>query len=474
MRRVFGRYLVAVAVATAVIVGSVLAVNYVIDSKINGVRRISVKTAPSPPSGGNYLLMASDHQTVDDLADTIMVVHIEPNAKKTLVVSFPRDLWVNIPGQGMAKINAATQHGPNLLIQTLKADFNININHFIFMDFTAFEGVVNAIGTVPVYFPYPARDSQTGLGVKFGGCVPLNGLSALEYTRSRALEFLSFKTNQWIAADSTAPDIGRIARQQQFIRELAGIAVQRSLNDPLTANTVADKALGYLTFDTGLSKNDLLSVIDAFRTVNTNDQSHLEFQTLPWQAGPNQSGASVLYVRTPDDEPLLARLADFSNQNTSAGSVQPRSVKVQVVDASGTAGTGQGALNDLVHRGGFVANGQVTTASSPIAQTEVRYKPSALAQGELLVQYLSPAARLVEDPTQTAPVSVVVGRDFRGIVIPKGAPAGTGGSTTTPSTAPANTLAPASGQPGNTAQTATGSADPAVFGTPVPKAPPCR
>jgi LCP family protein required for cell wall assembly len=417
------------------------------------------------------LLMASDHQTVDDLADTIMVIHIEPQAKRTLVVSFPRDLWVNIPGRGMAKINAASANGPDLLIQTLKADFNIDINHFIFMDFKAFEGVVNAIGTVPVYFPYPARDSQTGLTVSLGGCVPLDGLTALEYTRSRALEFLSFKTNEWIPADSVAPDIGRIARQQQFIRELAGIAVQRSLDDPLTANSIADKAISYLTFDNGLSKDDLLGIIDAFRTVNTSDQSHLEFETLPWQAGPNQGAQSVVYVRSPDDQILLARLRDFSAKNAGP-SVPPGSVRVSVVDGTGRPGTGQGALDDLVRRGGFVAGGAASSLGIPAAHTEVRYRPGAAAKGGLVLEYLQPQARLVEDPTIGTDVSVVLGQDFRNIVIPLDVTGGHGSSSPAAAATPPTT-APSTGLDTN-AQTSNGSVDPAIFGTPVAKTPPCR
>jgi len=85
-------------------------------------------------------------------SDTMMVIHIEPNSQKTLIVSFPRDLWVSIPGMGMGKINGAFNVGPNKVIEMLKADFNISINHFVEVDFQSFQGFVNAIGRVPVYF----------------------------------------------------------------------------------------------------------------------------------------------------------------------------------------------------------------------------------------------------------------------------------------------------------------------------------
>ena len=84
--------------------------------------------APAPSQGANYLILGSDTrafvtnpqqaqqfgspaQDNQINSDTMMVVHVEPNQKRTLIVSFPRDLWVNIPGQGMAKIELGLQCG---------------------------------------------------------------------------------------------------------------------------------------------------------------------------------------------------------------------------------------------------------------------------------------------------------------------------------------------------------------------------
>jgi LCP family protein required for cell wall assembly len=483
LRAFSGRYLIALGVATAVMTGGVVTVNYVISDKLAGVKRVQVKEAPPPPQGANYLLLGSDTrafvknnqqaqafgnaaQDPNVNSDTMMVVHVEPNAKRTLIVSFPRDLWVNIPGRGMAKINAAYGIGPNKTIETLKADFGIDINHFISVDFQSFQDVVNAIGQVPVYFPYPARDRESGLFI-YPGCVRLNGAEALAYARSRTLEFYSQISHQWQLADPTA-DIGRIARQQQFIRELAGIAVQRSLQDPITGNDIVNKVLHYLVFDQNLSKSDVLSLIDVFRTVNPNDQSHLEFQTMPWKTGPNQNGAQVLYVQEPDNQGLLARLRDFSGKNSSApaAAVTPRSVTVQVVDSTGTVGLAQATLNDLVRRAGF-AGGSTGQVSGALSQTEVHYKPGAIAQGELLLQYLPPSTPLVADPSiKGAGVELVLGRGFSSIVIPSG-----GGSTSAGPVAPTPQAAGPSSSysAGDTYANGNGGVDPARFGIPAPK-----
>ena len=87
-----------------------------------------------------------------------MVVHIDPDAKTSLLVSFPRDLIVDIPGQGEAQINAAFNDGPQKVIDTLKENFDIDINHYVEVNFNAFVGIVDAIGEIPVFFPAPARD----------------------------------------------------------------------------------------------------------------------------------------------------------------------------------------------------------------------------------------------------------------------------------------------------------------------------
>ena len=316
------RFAIALVVAIFSMAGAIVTVNYVIDTKLDDVARVNVTTAEPSAKGGNYLVIGSDTRafianTADKKAfggdeggqrsDTMMVVHVEPNAKRTLVVSFPRDLWVDIPGVGMSKINAAFNSGPDTVIATMKKNFGIDINHFVEVDFKSFQGIVDAIGSVPVYLPYPARDEKTGLYVPVAGCVSLNGKAALAYARSRGMQYYSLPKARWYKADAV-PDIDRIKRQQEFLRRLVGVAVAQSLDDPVTANDVAGEVLKNLTIDDGLSKSDIFALIDAFRSVNPNDSSALEFETLPWENGPPQHGLSVLYPKDPDWRSLVARL----------------------------------------------------------------------------------------------------------------------------------------------------------------------
>jgi LCP family protein required for cell wall assembly len=482
-----GRFSVAFVVAAVFMGGAVFTVNYVIDRKLDNVARINVATAKAPPQGGNYLVIGSDTRAFvknegdqkafgdkngsesGQRSDTMMVVHVEPGAKRTLIISFPRDLWVNIPGIGNSKINAAFNEGPSKVIETLKSNFDIDINHYLEVDFKSFQGIVKAIGNVPVYFPYSARDDKTGLFVFNSGCVRLDGPASLSYVRSRHLEYYSNSKGTWLSADASA-DLGRIKRQQDFIRRLAGLAVAKSLNDPLTANEIADRVLENLTIDDSLTRDDIFALIDAFRTINPDDSSALQFETFPWKNGPSQNGQSVLFPRDTDDDvspgwhSFVDRLKDFSGkQDVGATPVSaPADVTLKVLNGTGTDGNAAAALNEFKTLG-FATKGSANDPRGVVAQTEVRYKPGQSAKGRFVLQYIDPTARLVEDPSlKGADVAVVLGTDFVQILVPSAT-----STTTTPSTGGTTTATPKASTEPEPIQ------NQSQLGEPAPRTPPC-
>jgi polyisoprenyl-teichoic acid--peptidoglycan teichoic acid transferase len=382
LRAFGGRFAIALVLAVSLMVGAVVAVNYVINVKLNSVSRVGLHTAAASGGPINFLLVGSDSRAFTNgnkdaqqhfgtdqsnggqRSDTLMVVRVDPDHHKTVVVSFPRDMWVNIPGQGAAKINSAYNDGPQRVIDTLKADYNIQINHFIRVDFQSFQGVVDAIGTVPVYVPWQARDDLTGLYTPSPGCESLTGADALAYVRSRDLQYYSQSKKRWMAADPV-PDINRIDRQQQFIKQLAGIAVQRSLRDPLTGNKILNRVLKNLTIDKGLTKDDILTLVDAFRTINPKDSGQVLFTKIPWSEGPNLGGQNVLYLKEPDADAVLARLG---------GSVVPANVAIITNSTSrpsglGSSGTTGGTTGTTSGTTGTTSGTTGTTAPSGSTST---------------------------------------------------------------------------------------------------------
>jgi LCP family protein required for cell wall assembly len=237
-----------------------------------------------------------------------MVIHVDPNKHRAIVVSFPRDLWVEIPGVAidenhcarieggkcMSKINSAFSNGPDVVIATLSQNYGIPINHYIEVNFKTFEGIVDAIGDVPIYFPYPTRDDDTGLFAPIPGCHELDGKAALAYARARHIEYYSFSDVGWYEADATA-DIARIKRQQDFMRRLASLAVSKSASNPLIAIDVVDQVVDNLKVDDNLEKEDLYALVEVFGDVDPNDANSVKFLTLPARNG-SAGTLSVLYV----------------------------------------------------------------------------------------------------------------------------------------------------------------------------------
>jgi LCP family protein required for cell wall assembly len=435
-RAFVGRFLIALLIASFVMTAAVYAVNKGIDDRVHQIPRVHLALASPPPEGGNYLLIGSDTRAFvsnqaeaqafgsaqsegGQRSDTIMVAHVEPSAQKTFVVSFPRDLMVNIPGYGRERINAAySLGGPQLLIDTLHDNFGIDINHYIEVDFKSFQDVVDSIGKVTVYLPGRIRDQETGLTTPYiAGCYPLNGHDALAYVRSRTMEIsdpngpiVDPDTGEhWRLLDVRA-DLDRIPRQQNFIRKLAGLAISKSLGDPFLAMEIADDVLKYLTVDQNLDRGAVNSLVRAFRTVNVNDQNSIEMITLPVAADPQNP--NVTLVPSDDADAVIARLQTFGN-NTPKPLPSPSQVSVEVVDATGT-GFGPGVVTALAGQGFRATAGAVAPT---VAVSEIRYAPNLAASAEALLNYV-PDAKFIPDATATKAVKLVVGSAFSALVVP--------------------------------------------------------
>ena len=117
---------------------------------------------------------------------------------------FPRDLWIPMADTGQNdRINAAYGRGRQVLVDTIRKDFGIEINNYIEVDFGGFKGLVDAIGGVPMYFSTPMRDTHTGLDIPEAGCVNLDPQQALDFARSRYLEYQDSR-GRW-QTDPSAP-----------------------------------------------------------------------------------------------------------------------------------------------------------------------------------------------------------------------------------------------------------------------------
>ncbi|MBV8950509.1 MAG: LCP family protein [Actinobacteria bacterium] len=441
LRAWWRRYVLALGLALVVIATGIGAANVMVDQKLSAIHRVGnmrLSNSGHPARAGNYLVLGSDSRAFVDTtqqaqqfgsaaqqsgqrSDTMMIVHVEPKSGQSLLVSIPRDLWVQVPGHGMGKINSAFDYGKTpaeqvqSVIDTIKLNFNVSIDHFLLVDFVTFQGIVDAIGRVSVYFPSRARDTFTGLDVPAAGCFSMNGAQALAYVRSRHLQY--FVDGHWQDADGLA-DIGRINRQQNFIRHLADVAVKASLRNPLTANAVADRVVSKLTVDAALGKGDIFSLVNAFRRVDPNNANALQMITLPWVNGPMQQGQAVLNLKQPDADQVLAQLRQFGTpigSSSAPSSVKPAQVKVRVLNGTGVSGQAASTVNAL-EQAGFPGAG--TGNGTHTALTSIHYLPGMLDKAKLVQSYLGVGQLVADRSIVDADVVVLLGRDFQRVTVP--------------------------------------------------------
>jgi LCP family protein required for cell wall assembly len=382
----------------------------------------------------NYLIVGSDsrafvHDKVaadhfgtqknqpENLADVIMIAHVDPNAPgKGFLVSIPRDTWVPIAGHSPAKINAAFNYGPATLIETIQNNFHFPINHYLKLDFATFTDVVSAIGRVHIFFPAAAYDTYTGLDIKTPGCVALDGIQALAYARSR---HYYYKTANGYKEEGTA-DLGRIQRQQYFIRSLAQEAIKDGARNPFTAKRLIEKIVPHLEVDRHMGLQDFLSLGRAFRSV---DPGAVQMVTMP-TTRQTIAGQDAQVVQQAEAQPILDRLKSFVRTSKPAPLPKiPRAdILVRVLNGSGVKGAAGRAETALLTAG--FANGGVAADAdrSDYGLTEVRYPPGGVDKARVVAAYLGGVGALVPlTSTQTnagGDVVVVLGRDFVGVAAP--------------------------------------------------------
>lgn len=231
-------------------------------------RNIEVVTdlAAANPDFENFLLVGSDSRegidpTESDFnvigstgdvggqrSDTIMVLRHDKKMSTLSITSFPRDLWVRIGyGEKSNRINAAYNLGAAMLVRTVTSNFGIPIHHYIEVNFQGFKDLVNAVGGVTLCAPHHARDTRIGLWVR-KGCHRLSGIGALRYARSR--HYQERIKGKWVSEGSG--DIGRSARQREFITLMLKQAAKYAAANPFRAGDVIESVTSTLTVDTNL------------------------------------------------------------------------------------------------------------------------------------------------------------------------------------------------------------------------------
>jgi len=370
-----------------------------------------------------------DAGTAGQRSDTIMVLHIDPNAAKAAVLSIPRDLYVPIPGNGKDKVNASFSiGGPQLLIQTIKDALGISINHYVEVDFTGVQRIVDAIGGIKVYAAAPAKDEMTGLDLPVVGCNELDGYQALAYVRSRYYE--TWERGRWVYG--TNSDIDRIARQQDFIRRMMKKAVSSGLSNPLTLNRLINIGVENVKVDQAMSTKDITNVVRKFRSI---DPDTVDMLTLPTTDG-MVGDAAVQYLDLSKAQEYIDRLNGVvAPPPPATPAVKPADIAVKVLNGNGGDASASSAAAALSQAGFRVAS-TANALSYDYTRTLVQYAPGQEAKAQVLSSSLVAGAKVEEDRSLAgADVTLVLGADYTGLRSPAATAA-----PTTQGSAPASSV----------------------------------
>ncbi len=324
-------------------------------------------------------------------ADVIMLLRFDRDQGLMQLVSLPRDLKVpRLGGNGFEKINATYTRGANALVETVTDLSGIGINHYIEIDFVSFVSIVDALGGVELYFPYPARDLKSGLSVDSGNHL-LSGDQALAFARSRSYQQLI--DGEWTGVVGT--DLERTGRQQQLI---FAILNQVKKPDNLLGMQSLIGALGpEMTTDSALDFNTLVDLAWDFRDFST---ENLDAATLPVDF----EGVTFVVAREPEASRVFAAMAAGQPLSTAAAAT-PR---ITILNANGREGAAA-AAGDLLATHGYLAE----TDNSPesMAETLVVARAGWYGEAQDIVSVLGIGSAVDGVVPNGSDIVVYLGRD---------------------------------------------------------------
>jgi LCP family protein required for cell wall assembly len=380
-------------------------------------------------------------------SDVTMVARVIPATKQVWVLSIPRDLWVDIPGDvagvsGMNRINVAFNGGPDLLIQTIEQDLSIPISYYVAVNFDGFQNMVDALGGITMNFPDPVKDSYSGLNVATTGCQVVGGYTALELVRARHLYY----EQDGVWQPDVNSDISRIQRQDEFFRAVL-TKLNASITNPFAVNGFIGAAVKNVTIDDTLSVGELFRLAEQFHGMPS---ANLHTETLPTYGYVTDGGAQVLG----EAEPYAARTIYSFNlegmpkpkpaatpTTTTVPTEAPGAVHVQVLNGFGGFNAATNAASQL-EAAGFDVSSVGDASSFTYTTTTIEYGPEGETAAATVAASVDGATTMTSDPALGADqVTLIVGSSFTGAHAPGTAAASPSNSGAAPASTTTTTPA---------------------------------
>ena len=265
----------------------------------------SSRPAANAPQSGNapltFLLVGSDTRAdvapgelPDGRSDAIMIARVSADREHAQLISIPRDSWVDIPGHGPNKINAAYAFGgPTLLIQAVEQLTQVRIDHYAAIDFDGLVQVTDDLGGVDVVV---AETTSWGPYTFAAGANHLDGDQARWYLGQRY--------------GLVGGDFDRVKRQQQYLKAMFGkLFSSETFTDPARLDNALLAVTGAVAMDDTLGNGDLLGLGLSLRSLRP---ENVTFFTAPILGTGREGAASVVYLDSVTAERMWAYLRSDS------------------------------------------------------------------------------------------------------------------------------------------------------------------
>ena len=252
----------------------------------------------------------------EGLTDTMLLLRFDPENKKVIVMSIPRDTRTYIAEHGMTKINEANAYGGPALSAKSVSELlgGVGIDRYVNINVQGVQALVDALGGVTVHVPKDMKyqDDSQHLYVNLkAGRQQLNG--------DKTLQLLRFRYDE-------NGDIGRIQRQQMVMRAL----MEQSLNPSTVARFPQLLSAIQSHIDTNLTVEELVALVGFASQVN---RSNTKMLMVPGQfSSPGEYKASYWLPHPDRIKEMMAQYFNFGTPNLETNT--PASVKVAVQDST--------------------------------------------------------------------------------------------------------------------------------------------
>lgn len=225
----------------------------------SALNRVDATSAMAGTPGTTYIFAGSDSRegwnpadpTEGERSDSTIMVHRAPNGQASMV-SLPRDSYLEIPGYGFNKLNAAfALGGPELLIETVELNTGIKVDHYVQIGMVGVTDIVDALGGVELCWDSDVSDDLSGM-YWTAGCHVADGKEALAFSRMRY--------------EDPYGDVGRQMRQRQVMNAVVTEALKPSvLLNPIKQLELSNAAADTLTVGKNTTVWDVAQLMLAMR-----------------------------------------------------------------------------------------------------------------------------------------------------------------------------------------------------------------